>query len=361
MNHCISRVAALLGTMSLIVLSSCGNGVDAPRPPATPPGAFAAVDKLMRSTFQAQQISGMGLAIYDQNGVRVFERMYGDFSADRRIPVASASKIVSGTVLFRLIDAGYLSLESTTGEVLKWKGENAAITLRHLLSSTSGLKPQVPCTYRIHTTLASCVDAISRTELRAPPGTRFDYGSTHLHVAGRMAEVVTGKTWNQIFSEQLVTPLGLPADLKYFAALQAPLASENPLIASGLRISMHDYEPILRLVFHKGRWRNTVLLAPELFDAQTIVPFPDAVIGTTPKEYVDPDTRYGLTAWLECDSPETGCAIISSPGAFGFSPWLDRDAGYYAILGMNLPRRETGFVKDLREQLKPLIVDSLSR
>jgi CubicO group peptidase (beta-lactamase class C family) len=344
------------------MLSSCGSGAQAPRPPETAPGAFAAVDKAMRNAFQAQQISGMGLAIYDPNGARLFERMYGDFSSDRRIPVASASKLVSGVVLFRLIDAGSLSLDSTTGEVLHWTGPQGSITLRHLLSFTSGLRPQVRCTYRIRTTLAECVEAISRTKLRAPPGARFDYGSTHLHVAGRMAEVVTGKPWNQIFAEQLVRPLGLPGDLKYFGAVKAPLASHNPLIASGLQISMRDYERILRLVFDKGRWRNTVLIAPKLFDAQASAPYPDAVIGTIPADYVDPDTRYGLAAWLECDSPATGCAVISSPGAFGFSPWLDRDAGYYAILGMNLPHREViKFVKDLREQLKPLIVEALSR
>ncbi|ADO71673.1 hypothetical protein [Stigmatella aurantiaca] len=31
-----------------------------------------------------------------------------------------------------------------------------------------------------------------------------------------------------------------------------------------------------------------------------------------------------------------GCSSISSPGAFGWTPWVDRDAGYYAILGMQL-------------------------
>ena len=34
--------------------------------------------------------------------------------------------------------------------------------------------------------------SISQLALVAAPGTRFDYGSTHLQVAARMAEVVTG-------------------------------------------------------------------------------------------------------------------------------------------------------------------------
>ena len=30
-------------------------------------------------------------------------------------------------------------------------------------------------------------------------------------------------------------------------------------------------------------------------------------------------------AWLECPPPAVNCAVLSSPGAFGFTPWLDRD------------------------------------
>ena len=75
----------------------------------------------------------MGLAVYDADGTKLFERMYGDFSPDRRVAIASASKLVSGVTLFRLIDAGYLSLDSTTGGVLGWTGTKGEITLRHLL------------------------------------------------------------------------------------------------------------------------------------------------------------------------------------------------------------------------------------
>jgi CubicO group peptidase (beta-lactamase class C family) len=74
--------------------------------------------------------------------------MYGDFSPDRRVAIASASKLVSGVTLFRLIDQGYLSLDSTTGQVLGWTGDEGAITLRELMSFTSGLQPENRCTYQ---------------------------------------------------------------------------------------------------------------------------------------------------------------------------------------------------------------------
>jgi D-alanyl-D-alanine-carboxypeptidase/D-alanyl-D-alanine-endopeptidase len=121
---------------------------------------------------------------------------------------------------------------------------------------------------------------------------------------------------------------------------------------------MNEYEHILHFVFDKGVWQGSALLAPGIFDTQTVTPYPDATIGKSPGG----ELRYGLTAWLECSTPQTGCAVISSPGAFGFTPWLDRDAGYYAILGMQAGNNSaTHFGANLEQQLKPLIVQALSQ
>jgi CubicO group peptidase (beta-lactamase class C family) len=260
--------------------------------------------------------------------------------------------------LFRLIDAGYLSLDSTTGQVLGWTGDDAAITLRQLLSFTSGLAPENRCTYQSDVTLTDCVATISQTTLIAAPGTEFDYGSVHLEVAGRMAEVATATPWNQLFANELRNPLGLPQDIVYYANPLRSTGTDNPLLAGGLRMSMNEYEPVLRFVFNKGVWNGSPLLGSAIFDTQTVEPYPNAVIGKSPGGTL----RYGLTAWLNCSTPTTGCQQISSPGAFGFTPWLDRQAGYYAILGMQvLGNSRTHFGAMLANQLSPLIVQALAQ
>jgi CubicO group peptidase (beta-lactamase class C family) len=298
------------------------------------------------------------LAIYNRDGVKVFEHMYGDFSPDLRVPIASASKLVAGVTLFRLMDAGYLTLDSTTGQVLGWTSDRGAITLRQLMSFTSGLAPENQCTYDSTVTLAECVTTISQAALVAAPGTEFDYGSVHLDVAGRMAEVVTGASWNELFAQEIRDPLGLPADIEYYANPLKVTGPDNPLLAGGLVVSMNEYERIVHFVFDKGVWQGNALLGPQIFDTQTIEPYPDVLIGTSPA----PSLRYGLTAWLECNTPQTGCHQISSPGAFGFTPWIDRDAGYYAILGMqDMTNSRTHFGGQLERQLKPLIVRALQQ
>jgi len=348
-----------LPALACLGLNACGGDDSSSEPPLDDP--FARIDRLAQTTYRSQRLDGMGLAIYDRDGVKVFERMYGDFSATRRVPIASASKLVSGVVLFRLIDQGFLSLDSTTAQLLGWSGEKGAITLRHLLSFTSGLPPENSCTYRDTSTLAECVAAISQMDLLGPPGTRFDYGSTHLHVAARMAEVATSEPWNDIFAAQVRDPLGLPADLVYYANPLAASVSANPLPAGGLIVSMQEYERLLHFVFDEGRWQGAALLGPEIFDVQRVQPYPSVTIGTTPGSSVATQVRYGLTAWLECSTPASGCAIISSPGAFGFNPWLDREVGYYAILGMRVPNDRVGFVVDFKQQLKPMIAEALAR
>jgi CubicO group peptidase (beta-lactamase class C family) len=354
----VISVAPLVIVAALGVLSGCNGGGGGADDPA--PGAFDAVDAEARATYESLGLSGMGLAVYDGNGDKVFESMYGTFSGDQRVYIASASKMVSGVTLFRLVDQGALSLDSTTGEVLGWSGDNAGITLRHLLSFRSGLEDENACTYVVITTLASCVEQIEQAGMLGEPGSRFDYGSTHLHVAGRMAEVATGKSWNTIFTEQLVTPLGLPADIHYFNRPDNLMETANPLLAGGLVMSMNEYAQVLHFIYDKGVWHDEQLIDADLFTQQAMDPYPGAVVGQTPAE--SPAVRYGLAAWLECSTPTTGCAVISSPGLYGFTPWLDREHGYYAILGMeNRDLSQRGTATDLEQRLKPLIVEALQR
>lgn len=352
-----SGAARPLVLLSLAAGAGCAGGCSDSSGDAS--DRFAAVDEAARSAFEAQGIDGMGLVIYDRDGVEVFERMYGDFSPDRRVAIASASKLISGVTIFELVGEGYLSLDSTTGQVLGWQGDKAAISLRGLLSFTSGLPPEHACTYKSTVTLADCVTTISSMDLVAAPGTRFDYGSTHLAVAGRMAEVATGRDWNDLFAAALRDPLGLPSDIVYYANPLNATGTDNPLLAGGLRMSMNEYERVLHFVFDKGSWQGQQLLDPAVFEVQAVAPYPEAEIGRSP---AGGNARYGLTAWLECDTPATGCSRISSPGVFGFTPWLDRDAGYYAILGMEAPNnRATHFGAKLEHELQPLIEAALKQ
>ena len=174
-----------------------------------------------------------------------------------------------------------------------------------------------------------------------------------------MAEVNTGASWARLFDTQLKAPLGLVSpDLAWYTAPRQASGTTNPLVAGGIRATMNEYARILALDFNRGVYQGNRLIADALFTAQSAEPYPNAVIGNSPVANTGFNFHYGLAAWLECPPPATNCAVLSSPGAFGFTPWFDRETGYYAILGMEVPNSQDGvvsFAVSLAQELKPLI------
>ena len=367
MRTCRHAISAALAALSI---AGCGGGSIAAAPPPAPPPAgpppqptaspWAEVETAFDRAYAATGYTGAALAIYAPDGRLLYSRVRGDLALDRRVAVASASKLVSGLTLLRLVDQGLLSLDSTTGDVLGWVGPRAAVTLRHMLSFTSGL-PTVftpggggtDCTRDATVTLAACVDEIGRGGLGWPVGSRFEYGNTHLHVAARMAEVVAGVGWDAIVGQQLRAPFGWSAEAAYYTAPRQAVGTLNPLVAGGLRASMDEYAKLLGVVHNRGTHEGQRLIAAPLVEQIGRDPYPHAVTGFTPVAATG--LEYGLTAWLECDTPTTGCDVLSSAGAFGFMPWIDRGGGYYAIIGLEESGDAAGFSMRLAVELRPLI------
>jgi CubicO group peptidase (beta-lactamase class C family) len=367
------NATSVLTCATAVLLAACGGGggggPTAPAPPS-PPAAGSVWDPVtaaVDAAFARNIVPGLGVAVYAQDGQLLYSRVRGDFALDRNIAVASASKMVSGVAILRLVDRGFLSLDSTTGAVLGWTGPQAAITLRHLLSFTSGLPVSFrigdDCTAVLSITLAQCVADLATRPLLAAPGARFDYGSTHLAVAARMAEVITGSSWAQIVTQQLGQPLGWSASVAYYTAPRQQLGTINPLVAGGLRITTQEYARFLGVIYNRGALQGQQLLASALVDQMGVDPYPVASTGFSPYERFGLAREYGLTAWLECGTPATGCQDITSPGAFGFTPWIDRNGRYYAIVAME--SQDLGEISQFSVQLsldlRPLIRAAVAR
>ena len=367
------RFTALVPVVAFVVaasglLSACGGGAgaggaggtaDALAPASS---AVAQIDARVTQAFASASIAGMSVRIMDRNDQVVYNKRLGTFTEDQRIAVASASKLVSAMVIFRLIEQNQLSLESTTGQMLGWTGPKADITVRHLLSFTSGLEPEAACTANPALTLQECAATLADRAALALPATRFDYGGAHMQVLGAMAEKATGKSWNAIFQEQLAAPMQLSTQARYSTFPRAESGSTNPLVAGGLKLSTAEYVNLLRLAFHKGTTGGRSLISAARFDQQGVEPYPAVTIGKSPMADAGLPFRYGLGAWLECATPAAGCSAISSPGAFGFTPWLDRNVGYYAVIAMEAGDTDSGvsrFSVRLAQDLKPLIAQAL--
>ncbi|MFT5357706.1 MAG: D-alanyl-D-alanine-carboxypeptidase/D-alanyl-D-alanine-endopeptidase [Polyangiales bacterium] len=300
-------------------------------------------------------INGVTLVVHDSDDRRIIEVSVGDFEADRRVPIASASKLVTGLVLLRLIDSGTLSFDDTVGEVLGWTGTPAAgATLDHLGGFVSGMEPESLCLFDPTRTLQACVERLQSAPTVAAPGERFQYGSTHQAVAAAMAEIASGDSWATLFERELKSPLGLTSpELRYYTLPKEGLGDDNPLVAGGMRASADEYMPMLAVLFHNGTHNGERVIREETIQRMGQNGYPGATIDAALEAS---NLRYSWSSWINCEGAASPCDTITSPGGFGFTPWVDREHGYYAILAMESDGLDgSGFALPLMEILRPEI------
>jgi CubicO group peptidase (beta-lactamase class C family) len=278
---------------------------------------------------------GASLAIV-QNGKVILRRHYGTFADETVVPIASASKWISAAVIMSMVDEGKLSLDDRVIKYIpSFSGDKSSITIRQLLSHTSGLPAETGlsssgCLSDRFTTLAACAGEIAAGPLIAAPGTEFNYGGLSMQVAGRVAEIVEGKAWEEIFQKRMAQPLALTT-MTYGS-------SANPLIAGGVRSSLDDYVHFLQMILNRGVLNGRMILSAASVDEMQKDQTRGAAIGFTPYEkygYLDPalpSTRYGLGEWLERVDATGRTVEVSCQGAFGFSPWIDKERMLVGVL-----------------------------
>jgi len=289
---------------------------------------FAPITQIVDDLLAANpQIPGVALRLAKGEQV-LYERYFGTYSPQTVVPIASASKLLSAATVMTLVDAGTLDLDAPVSARLPaFTGAKGEMTLRQMFSHTSGLPggtdPPVLADKTI--TLAQAVDEIACCiPLAAPPGTQFAYGGLSMQVGGRVAEVADGQLWDALFAHRLAGPLGMThTDYDGFGA------TDNPRIAGGARSSLDDYGRLLEMLLAKGSFRGARILSEaavaEMWQDQTFgVPIVFAPVGLA-------GLRYGLGAWRNLVTAQGEPLRVSSPGAFGFTPWLDLDLGFYGI------------------------------
>lgn len=295
----------------------------------------------------------------------------GSFDDTADTAVASASKWISATVLLRLVDQGVLSLDTKTKDLLvdrngqPWSGNLGEATLRHLMSFTTGISGDND---RSEQTLQLSEAVYRIYEDAAPtasvPGSYFYYGSTHLRIAARMAEVKTGKTWAQLFDEQLRVPLGWASTSNYGI-------TGNPNPAGTLSCTGREYLRFLAMELRGGLDGGTRLLPASLLAEERKDQYgPDTTIAYSP--FVQAQNKayhYGLCNWLEVSNASAPPSIsnpivrVSSTGKFGWAPWVSMDGSYAGLILTRQPITVLyGAVpsENLKVQLDPLIRAALA-
>jgi len=345
------------------------------RPPAPGPHAvaaasvntdhsqrFAPVTRFIESTLREKGVSGAGMLIIDKQGQTVYERYFGDWDAQTAVPIASASKWFAAATLLTLVDAGLVGLDDRVERYLpefRNNGKKSEITLRHTLSFTAGYKPHDSIQDDPNLTLADVVRRVAGMDLLRDPGTAFIYGGLQMTIAGRIAEVVTGKPYRTVFQERLVQPLGLTntriANMRGRNPRDLAFDSPNPLVPGGVVTHVDDYRKFLLMLLNDGVYEGRRVLSPlavaEMKKDQTR----DLPVLRSIQE--DDSYHYSLGGWYRAVGAAAGGAIISSEGALGTTSWVYRDAGY-GVVFMTLAR--AGRMKEFSWRLKDMVTEILN-
>jgi CubicO group peptidase (beta-lactamase class C family) len=275
-------------------------------------------------------------AILMRGGKPLFRLDVGKIGPETQYPVASASKWMTAALVMTVVDEGKLSLDEPASKTLpEFQNETGRVTLRQLLAQTSGegsLKSLVDIMQDPRLTLAQSAAQIAKRPLEDPPGTVFKYGGPGFQVAGAMVEAVTGRRWADLFKERIARPLGMTHT--YWEHLPnrgvSPADTFNPLLQGGVVTTADDYMRFLTMLAQQGMVAGRRILSAAAVEAMETA----QTLGK-PMAYLPPGVnkpmQYALGNWCETWTSDGKCILVSSPGAFGTYPWLDRQSGLYGI------------------------------
>mmetsp|Transcript_38293 Transcript_38293/g.120571 ORF Transcript_38293/g.120571 Transcript_38293/m.120571 type:complete len:414 (-) Transcript_38293:158-1399(-) len=363
----VGSIAVFLGILSIIIVPLLVSKTN-----QDPCKVWTEVQDLLAERDNITVVIGNG-----RGNQFIFSRGKRSTAASVPLPVASASKWITATVIMKLVDKGDLSLEDRPSKYLSfWKANDTRgqVGLWHLLSFTSGLVEggSLRCSYGTNDVVA-CAREIyeANSNMTNAPGESFYYSGNHLVVAVAMAETRTGRTLNQLLQALVIEELHLQESVHF--SLKPP--GLNP--SGSLVISAIDYGIFLRAMLTK----QETFLSPQAY-AQLLAPFTRNAkkISTLAPYTQGREWEYGLGHWVECfnkmscDASNIVCpnsSIQSSLGAFGFYPVLEAAIkvsdlnDHYVIISPQVPTSD--FSKNymlpsvlLHEQVRSKIREAIS-
>ncbi len=279
--------------------------------------------------------------------------------------IASMTKPITGTSILMLQDEGKLSVDDLVAKhIPAFKnlktadGKPARITIRHLLTHTSGLSDLPFASTRGLTKLEDLIPLIVARPVKFEPGSKWEYCQSAINTAGRIVEVASGLPFDTFLERRLFGPLGMKDTTFYPSAAQikrlattyrrtregnlAPLERslvnrEHPEVRDrfpaangGLFSTASDYSRFCRMILNDGAFEGKRYLKPESVRLMTTLQTGDIKTGFTP------GNGWGL-GWCVVRSPQGVTAALSPGsfghgGAFGTQAWIDPTAKRIYIL-----------------------------
>ena len=275
-----------------------------------------AMDRVLRRPVESGAIAGVVALAADDRGV-IYQGAFGKRAVDRPEPmtvdsvfrIASMTKAITSAAAMQLVEQGRIGLDQPMNEVVPEIGEaqilegfdensaprlrkpKSAITLRHLLTHTSGYSYDFfnadVARYFQHAglpSIATCKNESLKAPILFDPGEGWEYG-IGIDWAGKIVEAVSGQKLEDYLQQNMFRPLGMSdtsflvrphmADRLVGSHARTPDGKLTPIqfdFASdgdfhmgggGLYSTGPDYLSFTRMILGGGRLGDAQVLKPE--------------------------------------------------------------------------------------------------
>jgi D-alanyl-D-alanine carboxypeptidase len=179
------------------------------------------VDAAAASVLQSTGVPAASVAVV-KDGKIAYVRAYGNAKLAPNVPatpsmrysIGSVSKQFTAAALLMLQEEGKLSLDDKVGKFLPDLTRANEVTIRQLLSHTSGYQDYWPQDYVMPNMLepvdaTKILDQWAKKPLDFDPGTKWQYSNTNYVIAGLIAEKAAGIPLIDYLQKKIFSPLGM--------------------------------------------------------------------------------------------------------------------------------------------------------
>lgn len=189
--------------------------------PAAARGLSAEVDAIAQNVLQATGVPSASVAIVRGDAL-VYTQAYGHARLSpalmatpaMRYSVGSISKQFAASCVLLLQEQGKLSIDDPVGKYVPGLTRGNEVTIRQILSHTSGYQdfwPQdyVPPRMLKPISAQAILDRWARRPLDFDPGTKWQYSNTNFIIAGLIVEKASGVPFWPFLEQHILSPLGM--------------------------------------------------------------------------------------------------------------------------------------------------------
>jgi len=274
-------------------------------------------EALQKLVARAQETHSNALVVL-KNGKLIGQWYFGH--AVKEHSVRSITKAITALAIGKLIDEHKIvSLDQPISSFYpEWDGAKKSITLRHVLTQTSGLDQTADFSQPDVIKLALAAD------IKEEPGKKFVYNDRVSNLLAGVVQVAAGKPLDTYLAEKLFLPLGIS---NYHWDRDR---SGQPLVMGGLNMNAVDLAKIGVMMASGGVWQGKPIISPAWIETLTL---------RSPA-----NASYGLMWWL-IEAPKVNAASSVLTRPIGYAA-----RGYMGQALIILPRQKLVVVRLISEK-----------